>query len=97
MSQTSVPEVKSCCSVSSDILCNINGFSGWLASLPLLNLKSINLDALLLERISKCAQKDPSEAHKVCFFLYPHGFRISLLFPPFVAHFSSTGPDYFEC
>ncbi|KAF8672677.1 hypothetical protein HU200_049372 [Digitaria exilis] len=65
LSQTSVPEVKSCCSVSSDILCNINGFSGWLASLPLLNLKSINLDGLLLERIMKYAQKDPSEARKI--------------------------------
>nr|CAB3494534.1 unnamed protein product [Digitaria exilis] len=65
LSQTSVPEVKSCCSVSSDILCNINGFSGWLASLPLLNLKSINLDGLLLERILKYAQKDPSEARKI--------------------------------
>ncbi|CAL4925261.1 unnamed protein product [Urochloa decumbens] len=65
LSKTSVLEVKSCCSVSSDILCNIDGFNGWLASLPLLNLKSINLDALLLERLSKCAQKDPSEAHEI--------------------------------
>ncbi|KAG2548684.1 hypothetical protein PVAP13_9KG211085 [Panicum virgatum] len=64
-SKTSVSEVKSCCSVSSDILCNIYGFTAWLESLPLLNLKSINLDALLLKRLSKCAQKDPSEAHKI--------------------------------
>ncbi|RCV42665.1 hypothetical protein SETIT_9G233700v2 [Setaria italica] len=65
LSKTSVPEVNFCCSVSSDILCNIYGFNGWLASLSLLNLKSINLDTLLLKRLSKCAQKDPSEAHEI--------------------------------
>lgn len=65
LSKTSVPEFKFCCSVSSEILCNIYGFNGWLASLPLLNLKSLNLDTLLLQQLCKCTQKDSSETHEV--------------------------------
>ncbi|KAJ1295332.1 hypothetical protein BS78_01G216000 [Paspalum vaginatum] len=65
LSKTSVPEFNFCCSVSSDILCNIYGFNGWLASLPLLNLKSLNLDTLLLQQLSKCTQNDSSEAHEI--------------------------------
>ncbi|XP_062201313.1 midasin-like isoform X2 [Phragmites australis] len=65
LSKTSVAEIKSCCSVASDIVCNMYGFNGWLASLPLLNLKSLNLDTILLQRLSKCTQKDSSEAHEI--------------------------------
>ncbi|TVU30479.1 hypothetical protein EJB05_22106, partial [Eragrostis curvula] len=63
--KTSTTETKLCCSVSSDTLCNSHGFKGWLASLPLLNLKSLNLDTLLLQQLSKCTQKDSSEAHEI--------------------------------
>ncbi|KAI5016290.1 hypothetical protein ZWY2020_006141 [Hordeum vulgare] len=59
--KTSNAEVKVCCSVSSDILCNTCGFNGWLASLPLLNLKSLNLDTALLQCLSKWIQIDSSE------------------------------------
>ncbi|KAM3408334.1 hypothetical protein ACQJBY_001473 [Aegilops geniculata] len=59
--KTSNTEVKICCSVSSDILCNTCGFNGWLASLPLLNLKSLNLDTALLQCFSKWIQMDSSE------------------------------------
>ena len=65
LSKTSIAETKICCSVSSSILCNTNGFSGWLASLPLLNLKSLNLDTALLQCLSKCTQLDCSEIHQV--------------------------------
>ncbi|KAF0928097.1 hypothetical protein E2562_037875 [Oryza meyeriana var. granulata] len=65
LSKASTAEVKFCCSVSSDVLCNIDGFNGWVASLPLLNLKSLNLDIVLLQRLSKCAQLDSSESHQV--------------------------------
>ncbi|KAL6643149.1 hypothetical protein ACP70R_021330 [Stipagrostis hirtigluma subsp. patula] len=64
-SKTSTAEVKCCCSLSSDILCNTDGFNGWLASLPLLNLKSLDLDTVLLQRLSRCTQKDPSEAQEI--------------------------------
>ncbi|KQJ96949.1 midasin [Brachypodium distachyon] len=63
--KTSTSEVKVCCSVSSDILCNTSGFNGWLASLPLLNLKSLNLDTALLQCLSKCTQTDSSEVHQI--------------------------------
>uniref|UniRef100_J3N351 Midasin n=1 Tax=Oryza brachyantha TaxID=4533 RepID=J3N351_ORYBR len=63
--KASSAEVKFCCSVSSDALCNIHGFSGWVASLPFLNLKSLNLDTVLLQRLSKCAHLDSSEPHQV--------------------------------
>uniref|UniRef100_M8BCY6 Midasin n=1 Tax=Aegilops tauschii TaxID=37682 RepID=M8BCY6_AEGTA len=59
--KTSNAEVKVCCSVSSDILCNTCGFNGWLASLPLLNLKSLNLDTALLQCLSKWIQIDSSQ------------------------------------
>ncbi|CAM0956904.1 unnamed protein product [Alopecurus aequalis] len=65
LSKTSTAETKICCSVSSSILCNTNGFSGWLASLPLLNLKSLNLDTALLQCLSKCTQLDCSEIHQI--------------------------------
>ncbi len=65
LSKASTTEVKFCCSVSSDVLCNMHGFHGWVASLPLLNLKSLNLDTVLLQRLSKCAQLDSSESHQV--------------------------------
>ncbi|KAL6842329.1 hypothetical protein ACP4OV_027756 [Aristida adscensionis] len=65
LSKTSTAGVKCCCSLSSDILCNIDGFNGWLASLPLLNLKSLNLDTVLLQRLSRCTLKDSSEAHEI--------------------------------
>jgi midasin len=65
LSKASTTEVKFCCSVSSDVLCNMHGFHGWVASLPLLNLKSLNLDTVLLQRLSKCAQLDSSESHQI--------------------------------
>uniref|UniRef100_A0A0E0ISW7 Midasin n=1 Tax=Oryza nivara TaxID=4536 RepID=A0A0E0ISW7_ORYNI len=65
LSKASTTEVKFCCSVSSDVLCNMHGFHGWVASLPLLNLKSLNLDTMLLQRLSKCAQLDSSESHQI--------------------------------
>uniref|UniRef100_A0ACD5ZCK1 Uncharacterized protein n=1 Tax=Avena sativa TaxID=4498 RepID=A0ACD5ZCK1_AVESA len=65
MSKTSTAETKICCSVSSSILCDNNSFRGWLASLPLLNLKSLNLDTALLQRLSKCTQLDSSEIHQI--------------------------------
>ncbi|XP_071685110.1 midasin isoform X2 [Lolium perenne] len=64
LSKTSTSETKICCSVSSSI-CKTNGFSGWLASLPLLNLKSLNLDTALLQCLSKCTQLDCSEIHQI--------------------------------
>jgi midasin len=64
LSKTSTSETKICCSVSSSI-CKTNGFSGWLASLTLLNLKSLNLDTALLQCLSKCTQLDCSEIHQV--------------------------------
>jgi midasin len=66
--KTATMEVKLCCTVSSDNLCHTYGFNGWLASLPLLNLKSLNLDTLLLQELSKCTHKDSSEAHEVPLF-----------------------------
>uniref|UniRef100_A0A452YC37 Uncharacterized protein n=1 Tax=Aegilops tauschii subsp. strangulata TaxID=200361 RepID=A0A452YC37_AEGTS len=63
--KTSNAEVKVCCSVSSDILCNTCGFNGWLASLPLLNLKSLNLDTALLQCLSKWIQIDSSQIRQV--------------------------------
>jgi midasin len=65
MSKTSTAETKNCCSVSSSILCNTNGFSGWLTSLPLLNLKSLNLDTALLQCLSSCTQLDCSDIHQI--------------------------------
>uniref|UniRef100_A0ACD5WZY3 Uncharacterized protein n=1 Tax=Avena sativa TaxID=4498 RepID=A0ACD5WZY3_AVESA len=65
MSKTSTAETKNCCSVSSSILCNTNGFSGWLTSLPLLNLKSLNLDTALLQCLSSCTQLGCSDIHQI--------------------------------
>ncbi|KAG8091817.1 hypothetical protein GUJ93_ZPchr0012g21118 [Zizania palustris] len=65
LSKASTAEVKFCCSVSSNVLCNKFSFNGWVESLPLLNLKSLNLDTVLLQRLSKCAHLDSSEAHQI--------------------------------
>ena len=93
LSKTSVPEFKFCCSVSSEILCNTYGFNGWLASLPLLNLKSLNLDTLLLQQLCKCTQRDSSETHEVYLLIFSLFLNfVYYLFPEF-----SARPDNFEC
>ncbi|XP_073008545.1 midasin isoform X3 [Typha latifolia] len=58
-------EITTCCTFSPEILCSRSGFHSWLANLPLLDLKSFNLDIMLLKEFANCTLVDSSDVYQV--------------------------------